>query len=141
MIRLQICFERAPPNLEARRVADAIKTAGLPDSAILAVTIRFVSPSEMTQLNNRFRGGTGPTNVLTFAHGNCADIAVCPQVAVPDARIRGWDALSELAYLCVHGCLHALGFDHGDEASKNEMKRLELRVLSRMGIDAHVLRS
>ncbi len=95
----------------------------------------------MAQLYTRFKGGTGPTNVLTFVHGICADIAVCQKVAAADARRRGWDLHCELAYLCIHGCLHALGFNHGDEANRNEMERLERQILSHMGIDTHALRS
>ena len=136
MPRLQICLESAPPKLEARQIADAINSVELPDNGILTVAVRFVPPSEMGHLNKRFKGGKGPTNVLTFVYVTCADIAVCQQIAVTDARIRGWDLFSELAYLCIHGCLHALGFDHEDLDSKKEMERVEGLILARMGIDA-----
>ena len=105
----------------------------------MEATIRFVTASEMSQLNNRFKGGQGPTNVLTFVEGSCADIAICPQIAKADAISRGWDVASELNYLSVHGCLHALGFDHVDRDGRTEMENLERRILAEIGIDAQPL--
>ena len=95
---------------------------------------------EMAHLH-RFKGGNGPTNVLTFVHETGADIAICPQVAEEDATVRGWGLRSELNYLCVHGFLHALGFDHGDRARAIEMGTLEREILANMGLDASVLDS
>ena len=132
---MQLRFESAPPNLEGGRIADAINSTDVPNNAVSAATVRFVPPAEMAHLNGRFKGGEGPTNVLTFVHGTCADIAICRQVAVTDARIRGWGLCSELAYLCIHGCLHALGFDHTDEEARNKMNSVERLVLAKMGID------
>lgn len=88
---------------------------------------------------HRYKGGEGPTNVLTFAYKTGADIAICLQVAEQDALVRGWDLLSELSYLCIHGCLHALGFDHGDQTSAMEMKRLERQILANLGLATHAL--
>ena len=43
-------------------------------------------------------------------------------------------------YLCIHGCLHALGFDHGDRVKrKTEMETLERRILADMGLDTSAL--
>ncbi|MXX67079.1 MAG: rRNA maturation RNase YbeY [Chloroflexi bacterium] len=88
---------------------------------------------------HRYKGGEGPTNVLTFAYMTGADIAICLQVAERDASVRGWDFLSELSYLCIHGCLHALGFDHSDPARAIEMGRLERQVLAKLDRDTTVL--
>ena len=79
--------------------------------------------------------------MLTFAEGANADIAICPLVAEEDAMVRGWDLHSELTYLCVHGCLHALGFDHGDTTSASEMVMLERQILTDMGLDTSALES
>ena len=53
--------------------------------------------------------------------------------------VRGWGVISELSYLCVHGCLHAIGFDHGDRASAIEMNRLERQILAQAGLKTHAL--
>ena len=46
---------------------------------------------------------------------------------------------SELTYLCIHGCLHALGFDHVDRAGRTEMENLERQILAEIGIDGQPL--
>ena len=89
----------------------------------------------MAHLHESFKGLTGPTNVLTFTGADSAEIAICPQVAAADARVRGWDVRSELIYLCVHGCLHALGFGHDSPSEAARMRSREIRVLSELGID------
>ena len=110
----------------------------MPNGEKLKASVRFVPPSEMAHLH-RLKCGNGPTNVLTFVHMAGADIALCLQVAEEDAKVRGWDLHSELTYLCIHGCLHALGFDHGDRASATEMDRLERQILAKMGLETSAL--
>ena len=110
----------------------------MPNGGELRASIRFVPPSEMAQLH-RFKGGDRPTNVLTFVHMARTDIAICPQVAEKDALNRGWDYRSELIYLCIHGCLHALGFDHVDRVGAMNMKRLEQQILADVGLDTSAL--
>lgn len=131
-------FDGAPPNLETHRVASAVESIVVLNGGKLRASIRFVHPGEMAELH-RFKGGDGPTNVLTFAHMTGADIAVCPQVAKEDSVVRGWDYHSELIYLCIHGCLHALGFDHRDHAKAIEMGNLERRILTRLDLATRVL--
>ncbi len=104
----------------------------------MQASVRLVQPGEMAHLH-RFKGGDGPTNVLTFVGEASADIAICLQVAEDDAMSRGWDLNSELNYLCIHGCLHALGFDHGDRKSATEMEGLERQILAGMGLDTSAL--
>ncbi|MCY3694056.1 MAG: rRNA maturation RNase YbeY [Chloroflexi bacterium] len=121
-----------------RRIASAIESTALVSGAKLQASVRFVSPCEMAHLHH-YKGGEGPTNVLTFAYMTGADIAICLQVAERDSLIRGWDLLSELTYLCIHGCLHALGFDHSDPARAFEMGRLERHVLAKLGQNSSAL--
>ena len=110
----------------------------VPNGERLKASVRFVPPAEMAHLH-RFKGGEGPTNVLTFVERASADIAICPRVAEEDSIVRGWDLHSEHIYLCIHGCLHALGLDHVDRAGAMEMKNLERQILSNMGLDTSAL--
>ena len=135
---IQLVFEGVPPDLETHRIAGAIKSTAMPNGEKLEASVRFVPPCEMSQLH-RFKGGDGPTNVLAFVDGSSADIAICMQVAKEDATARGWDLHSELIYLCIHGCLHALGFDHGDVAGATEMERLERQILANLGKDTKAM--
>ena len=136
--RIQLTFNGSPPDLETNRIAKAIETTAISNGERLRASIRFVPAKEMAHLH-RFKDGEGPTNVLTFVHKSGADIAICPQVAEEDAKVRGWDLNSELVYLCIHGCLHALGFDHVDRAGATEMERLERQILATMGLEKSAL--
>lgn len=134
---MRLTFENAPPDFPRAPVAKAIGLVRCPNQSLPNLSVRFVAPAEMTTLHERFKGQPGPTNVLTFA--DSGEIAICPQVAAQDARVRGWDETSELIYLCVHGSLHALGFDHERRAEAARMRDSEIRVLSELGIDTSPL--
>ena len=138
MPRFQLFFDGAPTGVEAHRIAGAVNSTAISNGEISEASVRFVPPDEMAHLH-RFKGGNGPTNVLTFVHETGADIAICPPVAAKDAIARGWDLCSELTYLCIHGCLHALGFSHGDRAQAIEMGSLERQILANMGLDTSAL--
>ncbi len=132
---MQLTLENAPPKICGQRIAAAIaESAPSPDPEFQA-RIRFVSPAEIARLHETFKGKSGPTNVLTFESDNGADIAICPQIATDDATTRGWDPDSEIVYLCVHGVLHALGFEHGSRAQSERMRARECQILSALGID------
>ena len=137
--QIQLFLDGAPPGLESHLIASAIESTVKPNGDRLTASVRFVPRAEMAFLH-RFKGGEGPTNVLTFVEGANVDIAICPQVAEEDSKVRGWDLHSELVYLCIHGCLHALGFDHAaDACGKQEMKRLERQMLADMGLETSAL--
>ena len=132
---MQLTFENAPPVICGQRVAATIAESAPASDPEFQVRIRFVSPAEIARLHETFKGKSGPTNVLTFESNNGADIAVCTQIATQDAAIRGWDPSSEIVYLCVHGVLHALGFEHGSRAQSEQMRACERRILAALGID------
>ena len=138
MPRFRLVFEGAPAGLETHRITSGFESTRIANGENLEASIRFISPNEMAHLH-RFKGGDGPTNVLTFVHNAGADVAICPAVAEEDAKVRGWDLHSELYYLCIHGCLHALGYDHGDFANATKMEGLERQILADLGLDMSAL--
>jgi probable rRNA maturation factor len=106
-----------------------------PDS----VTVALLSPAAMARLNRRFRGQSGPTDVLSFPlagnghrRGYLGDIAIAPAVAGRHARRAGHRLEEELCVLILHGVLHLLGYDH--ETDRGEMSRLEDRLRRRLGL-------
>ncbi|MPT28816.1 MAG: rRNA maturation RNase YbeY, partial [Achromobacter sp.] len=80
------------------------------------------------------------TNVLTFEYGIDpegtlrADIVLCHPVLLDEARQHGKPVLHHAAHLTIHGVLHALGYDHLDDAQAHEMESLETRLLARLNI-------
>ena len=109
------------------------------------VSISFVDNEKIAELNERFRGIEGPTDVLSFecdnisddmtaADGpNCplyelGDIIIAPDVAAAQADEYGNSFEQEISLLLVHGLLHLCGYDHitDDEAEVMEGREKEL---------------
>lgn len=110
------------------------------DANGLYLNLRFVDSAEGQTLNQQFRQKNNATNVLTFAYGLdddntlTADVVICVPVLVEEAQAQHKLFISHAAHLIIHGTLHALGFDHIDEAEANEMETLEKDILARLKI-------
>lgn len=107
-------------------------------SALLSVA--FVSARRIGTMNRRHLGHRGPTDVITFAMDRAGpgtplvgDIYIAPDVVRAQARAAGVALREELARVVVHGVLHALGYDHPDDASRlrSPMWRRQERHLAR----------
>jgi probable rRNA maturation factor len=134
----------------------AERELGFPESG---VTVRLISDSAMAQLNRRFRGKSGPTDVLSFPakairprrslpqrskrssrarNGASAeyigDIALSPETARRNARRFSRSLPEELRILVLHGLIHLAGFDH--EADEGQMERIERRLRRRLGLES-----
>jgi probable rRNA maturation factor len=109
--------------------------------------VLLVDVDYMTELNHRWMGGDGPTDVLAFPmdegsvdHGPgevnggepalLGDIVLCPEVAAKQAAAAGHSAADELHLLTVHGVLHLLGYDHAEPEEEREMFALQARLLT-----------
>ena len=123
------------------------------------LSMLFVDEEAMAELNKRFLGKDGPTDVLAFpiddddvveggrspdslGPGNgvdpdadppnlLGDVVVCPAVAARNAPDHAGTYENEMDLLVVHGILHVLGMDHVDteEAEAMEQREKELLVL------------
>ncbi|HEY8555152.1 MAG TPA: rRNA maturation RNase YbeY [Burkholderiales bacterium] len=112
------------------------------------IGVRIVNASESAALNARYRGRTGPTNVLAFpfepppgvrAHV-LGDLVICAPVVNREARAQGKTPAAHWAHMVVHGVLHLLGYDHQSRTEARAMERREKAVLRRLGYpDPYVL--
>jgi probable rRNA maturation factor len=120
--------------------------------SIAQLTLRWVDEPEGRELNRMHRGLTEggldkdyATNVLTFAYGieeteetaalvMSADIVLCWPVLVAEAAAQGKQLRHHAAHLIIHGVLHALGFDHENEAEAEAMEALEVQLLTTLKI-------
>jgi probable rRNA maturation factor len=120
------------------------------------VSLLFVDEPTIAELNERFLGVPGPTDVLSFPLADDAagagrepdsggtgpgepledqppdllgDVVVCPKVAEANARRDGVSYDDELALLIVHGTLHLLGWDHEVPAEATRMEARERALL------------
>jgi rRNA maturation RNase YbeY len=106
------------------------------------VTIAFVSDRAMRELNRRWRGKRGTTDVLSFPAGQdefeqlegatLGDVVISVERAGAQAAKHGLSFESEVEQLILHGMLHLCGYDH--ERDEGEMNALELRLRRRLGI-------
>ncbi|MCA1565616.1 MAG: rRNA maturation RNase YbeY [Acidobacteria bacterium] len=106
------------------------------------VAIVFVSDRAMRELNRRWRGKRGTTDVLSFPAGQdeferaagatLGDVVISVERAGAQAAEHGLSFEREVAQLILHGVLHLCGYDH--ERDGGEMNALELRLRRRLGI-------
>ncbi len=127
----------------ARYALDEMGVNPLAELSVLLVDIDY-----MTELNHRWMGGDGPTDVLAFPmdegsvdHGPGESTPVasrpCSATSCSARRSRpsrpstaGHSAADELHLLTVHGVLHLLGYDHAEPEEEREMFALQARLLT-----------
>ncbi len=104
------------------------------------VTVRLVDQAESADLNKRYRGKRGATNVLSFTYGPApgksglaGDLVICVPVVQREAVQQDKRARAHWAHLLVHGILHLRGFDHVRKTDTEIMEALEIRILRRLG--------
>jgi probable rRNA maturation factor len=119
--------------------AQALKVAPADGAGL---TVAFVSDRAMRQLNRRWRGKRGTTDVLSFPSEQDAfeksvglslgDVVISVEQAARQAAEHGLSFDGEVAQLILHGLLHLCGYDH--ETDRGQMNALELRLRRRLGI-------
>jgi probable rRNA maturation factor len=121
------------------------------------MSVLFVTEESIAELNERFMGKPGPTDVLAFPIDAAdmevsplppvstgpdrapidpadlplllGDVVVCPAVAARQAPEHAGNVADELALLLVHGTLHVLGYDHAEPAEAVAMRARERELL------------
>jgi probable rRNA maturation factor len=90
------------------------------------VFIWLISDRRMALLHRKFLGKSGPTDVLTFQHG---EIFISVETARRHARAFGNSVLRELKLYIVHGLLHLHGFEDQTPSEAHKMKAAQERIL------------
>lgn len=138
-------------------VQNAARHAGVPKAAELKrwalhalaedvrgeMTLRIVDERESAELNSRYRGKEGPTNVLSFAAEASApggedllpygDVVICGDVVAREAREQGKALAAHWAHMVVHGALHLQGYDHENARDAGIMEGRERALLGELG--------
>jgi probable rRNA maturation factor len=106
------------------------------------ITVVVEDDEHLRDLNQRFLGIDAPTDVLSFPADEMdpdsglhylGDIILSYPRAVEQAQIGGENPADEIQLLVVHGMLHLLGYDHGDDDEKALMWSAQQEVLDRLG--------
>jgi probable rRNA maturation factor len=90
------------------------------------VFVWLISDRRMALLHRKFMHQTGPTDVLTFQHG---EIFVSVETAQRHARAFENSLVNELRLYIAHGLLHLHGFDDRTQAGARKMKSIQERIL------------
>ncbi|HEX5420668.1 MAG TPA: rRNA maturation RNase YbeY [Gammaproteobacteria bacterium] len=135
-------MERIPPAAAIRRwVAEAA-----PPEAQGELTVRVVDEAESAELNGRYRGRSGPTNVLSFPadfdlpvpageRRPLGDLVICAPVVAREAEEQGKGLEAHWAHIVIHGTLHLGGYDHEEEADADVMEGREREILAAFGFE------
>ena len=111
---LQLCF-RIPRNEPTQL------------KRLRAIFVLLISDRRMARLHRQFLKKAGPTDVLTFEHG---EIFLSAERAREHARRFGSSLGQELRLYVVHGLLHLHGFDDRNEVEARRMARMQRQILA-----------
>ena len=105
------------------------------------LSIVLVDDAEISPLNFKHLGRSGPTDVLSFCYEPfpgenslftgeiVVNVERAANVCIKGSRKDNWDASRELALYIAHGCNHLLDEQDYDPAGRARMRRRELRWL------------
>lgn len=102
------------------------------------------SDADIQELHRTYFGLDSPTNVISFSQREgeagamdpavLGDVVVSLDTAAREADEAGWPLEDMVLYLCLHGLLHLLGYDHeGDQAHRAaEMEARQQELFERI---------
>ena len=107
------------------------------------ISIILVDANEIHQINRDYRNIDRPTDVISFALKDSddeffidevdlelGDIFINIEAVVNQAKEYGHSECREISFLCTHGLLHLLGYDHMCEEDEKEMFGLQDVILN-----------
>jgi probable rRNA maturation factor len=106
-----------------------IARAKLPEQVLVVL----VSDRKISAIHEEFMGVTGPTDVITFQHG---EIVVSVETAAKQATEYNTDLLHELRLYITHGLLHLAGYDDHSEDDFREMAKLQVELVEKVTRDS-----
>jgi probable rRNA maturation factor len=91
-------------------------------SKLREIFVWLISDRRMSRLHRQFLGEEGPTDVLTFQHG---EIFISVEIAKRNAGIFATSLIRELQLYVIHGLLHLHEFDDLNSSAARKMKCAE----------------
>jgi probable rRNA maturation factor len=90
------------------------------------IDVLLISDRRMSELHQKFMGITGPTDVITFQHG---EIFISTETARRQARVHRSSIANELRLYLVHGLLHLHGFDDHVPVEARKMQAAQQKIV------------
>lgn len=86
------------------------------------LNIVFVGDKKIKNINKEYRKKDYVTDILSFPYEDFGEIYICLNKVKQKAKDFNTTTENYLNYLFIHGMIHLLGHDHGDEMDKLEKK-------------------
>jgi probable rRNA maturation factor len=122
------------------------------------VSVRVMTDEEIRNLNRDFRDKDRATDVLSFPEYDLkepiaqaiskgqiekknlflGDIAVSIETAKRQAKENANTLMEEMCFLCIHGTLHLLGYDHMDQSGEEVMRDKQRKAKHKLQKDCLV---
>ncbi len=117
----------------SRALTQCLKLRGAsnPLSTLPEVNVVLVSDRRIAEIHRRFMNAPGPTDVITFQHG---EIFISTETAKHQAHKFRTSIEHELRLYLVHGLLHLGGLDDKTPAGAAEMKRVQERIVASVSL-------
>ncbi|MFT5451986.1 MAG: putative rRNA maturation factor [Enterobacterales bacterium] len=168
VVDLQIASEASnTPSIEQCELALqqvlAVVAVDDNDDETKECTLRIVDEAESSELNEQYRGKSGPTNILSFPFESppacdlsllenglveselleielLGDLVICAPLVLKEAIEQNKSELQHWMHLIIHGGLHLLGYDHENDDEASIMEALECQALGNLGYPNPYLR-
>ncbi|HEY3662563.1 MAG TPA: rRNA maturation RNase YbeY [Chthoniobacterales bacterium] len=109
-----------------RALAVCARERGVGLTNLPQVDVVLIADRRISELHRRFMQIDGPTDVITFQHG---EIFISVETAKRQAKAERTSLLDELHLYLVHGLLHLHGFDDRQEKDRARMAALQERIV------------
>ena len=99
------------------------------------ITFVLIGDRRMVALNSKYLHHHRTTDILTFPLGNdplVAEVYINVQEARRQSRIHGVSLENEMIRLCVHGVLHAFGYDDVRPKKRKAMLTRQERYVEKL---------
>jgi len=121
-----------PPRKKITALVEFV--ASVESAPLDEVDIAIVTSRRIAALNRRYLRHSGATDVLSFdlsvpGDGIIAQVIVCGDVAVREARSRRIGPQRELMLYIVHGLLHVMGYDDTTPQAAEKMRARQEELL------------
>jgi len=117
----------------------------------LYINVILTNPENIKNINKQYRNIDKETDVLSFPmfekkeiqnmkeNGNeieevLGDIVISIERVQEQAKEYGHSFEREFSYMLIHGFFHLIGYDHIEEYDKEQMRKKEEEVLSKLNI-------
>lgn len=86
------------------------------------LNIYFVGNKLIQSVNKKYRKKDYITDILSFPYEDFGEIYICINKVSQKSKLFNTTPENYLQYLFIHGMVHLLGYDHGQEMDKLEKK-------------------